>query len=422
MSVKLEFFVNKYNKKKILGNTLFIKFLNKNRYIKFNERKFSLKKNIEEKKIFSLIRFIKNKKFTFKKPVYKKVIIFDSYSDEFLKKNFFSFKSYILQNRVEKIRELNFSPTVTFYFLKNFFKFSLKINYLIALIETIKPKLIVSSIDNSQDFSIISLYLKDKIDCVLFKKIPILNYNKFIKDKLYFKRIFYFGKKIRKNSTKSKFQYIPPIQSLYFSQFKKKIKKEKEFQICLIDKNVPAISHFKHEITRNNFYREKDYFLLLKFLNKLSIKYNFKILIALKSYNKFEMNYRFLNFKKYLSDANYVINRRSNDLYSSFNTILKSDIVIGCDSSMLNQAFLLNKKTIMYLNNANNKSIFFGNNFAKINSNNYKVFEKKFFKIKDTKFDDYLIFSNLEKYKNFFDNFNFLDFKKKINKIIIDEK
>ena len=420
MSVKLEFFVNKYNKK-ILGNTFFLKFFNKNKFIKFNDRKFDLKKNIEKKKIFSLISFIKKKKFTFKKPVNRKVIIFDSFSDEILKKNFFSFKCYVLQNRIDKIRELNFSPAVIFFFLKNFFKFSLKINYLIALIETIKPKLIVSSIDNSQDFSIISLYLKNKINCVLFKNIQILNYNKFIKEKLYFKKIFYFGKEIRKNSTKDKFNYIPPIQSLYFSQLKKKNKKGNKFQICLIDKNMPTTSHFKHEVSKNNFFREKDYFLLLQFLNKLSMKYNFKILIALKAYNKFEMNYRLQNFKKYLPDANYVIYSRSNNLYSSFNVILKSDMVIGCDSSMLNQAFLLNKKTIMFLNNADNKSTFFGNNFAKINSNDYKVFEKIFFKIKNTKFNDYLVFSNLEKYKIFFDKFNFLDLKKKINKIIINE-
>tara|TARA_B100001057_G_scaffold474854_1_gene540948 strand:+ start:3020 stop:3574 length:555 start_codon:yes stop_codon:yes gene_type:complete len=184
---------------------------------------------------------------------------------------------------------------------------------------------------------------------------------------------------------------------------------------------MPTTSHFKHEVSKNNFFREKDYFLLLQFLNKLSMKYNFKILIALKAYNKFEMNYRLQNFKKYLPDANYVIYSRSNNLYSSFNVILKSDMVIGCDSSMLNQAFLLNKKTIMFLNNADNKSTFFGNNFAKINSNDYKVFEKIFFKIKNTKFNDYLVFSNLEKYKIFFDKFNFLDLKKKINKIIIDE-
>lgn len=63
MSVKLEFFVNKYNKKKILGNSFFLNFFHKNRYIKFDIKKFNLKKNIEENKIFSLIRFIKKKNY-----------------------------------------------------------------------------------------------------------------------------------------------------------------------------------------------------------------------------------------------------------------------------------------------------------------------------------------------------------------------
>ena len=57
------------------------------------------------------------------------------------------------------------------------------------------------------------------------------------------------------------------------------------------------------------------------------------------------------------------------------------------------------------------------NNFAKINCNNYKSFEKKFFKIKNVNFDNYLKFSNIIEHKIFFNNFDFNSFKEEINKI-----
>ena len=96
---------------------------------------------------------------------------------------------------MEDINELYLNPKIIYFFIKNFFKFSIKVNYLIALIETINPKIIVCGIDNSREFSIISMYFKNKINCILFKNFPILNDKEFNSKDLYFQKIFYFEKK-----------------------------------------------------------------------------------------------------------------------------------------------------------------------------------------------------------------------------------
>ncbi len=414
MTVRLKIFTNPLNSKKILGDVSLSYFLNKNNFFLF-KKKLNIKKN----KLIIFLNFIKKIRYVLKKPTHKKIIIFDNYSDIILKKYLFFYKTHTIRVRLEDINELYLNPKIIYFFIKNFFKFSIKVNYLIALIETINPKIIVCSIDNSKEFSLISLYFKNKINCVLFKNFPIINDKEFNSKELYFQKIFYFGKKIKNIDYKNKrlrFNYIPPIQSLYFSKNKKK-NKSKYFTICLIDKNIPSTSDYSEKFKKNNLKREEDYFLLLDFLNKLSQKLKFKLLIAIKTQNKFELDYRSLNFKKYLTDASYLEFKRFNDIHSSYSLILKSDIVIGCDSSMLNFAFLLNKKAIMFSNKSSIKSIFLANNFAKINCNNYKSFEKKFFKIKNVNFDNYLKFSNIIKHKIFFNNFDFNSFKEEINKI-----
>lgn len=227
MSIKLKVFFNQLNLNKIVGNTLFLDFFEENQCERINKKKDYSQFSFNKIKLFRLIKFILKIKFTIKKPIQKKVLIFDNISHEVLNKFFFNFSVQTIKSRAEYIKELYLYPKIIFIFLKNFFRFPLKINYLIALIETINPKLIVCSVHNSKDFSIISLYFKNRINCVLFRGIVNNDYNNFYK-KTYFQKIFYFGKSFKKFN-ETELIHIPPIEILYFSRFKKRYKKKKKY-------------------------------------------------------------------------------------------------------------------------------------------------------------------------------------------------
>ena len=95
-----------------------------------------------------LLRF--NVFFFFKK---KKYVIFDNTSvDEF--SNLFSDQDVYLFLTIDLIilENLSFEKKILFFLTKNFFKYKLKLNYFIAVINEINPEIVISIIDNSPEF------------------------------------------------------------------------------------------------------------------------------------------------------------------------------------------------------------------------------------------------------------------------------
>ena len=101
------------------------------------------------RKLKIILNFLFKKKFNFKEPSQKEIIVFDDENFRILN-NIFSKQNYfILATRIERIKEIYISKKIFLYILRNLFKRSLKQNYLSSLIEIIQPKTIVTFIDNS---------------------------------------------------------------------------------------------------------------------------------------------------------------------------------------------------------------------------------------------------------------------------------
>ena len=88
-------------------------------------------------------------KFIFKNPSEYPIIIFDDVSSEIIERVLEEKNYYILRCRIENIRKIYLSLDIIFFIILNYFKRSLKLNYLIGLIKSINPKIVVTIIDNN---------------------------------------------------------------------------------------------------------------------------------------------------------------------------------------------------------------------------------------------------------------------------------
>ena len=144
-----------------------------------------------------------------------------------------------------EIKTIYLTTNIFIYLLSNFFKRSLKQNYLISLIREINPDVVITHIDNSPDFHVVSRELHQKI-CFMavqranrdFKWLPIEKTKK-----IYIPNYFCFFLNMRKKFVKIKryrliifFCYWIFEDSLSLEYIKeKKIKIDKnEFDICLV--------------------------------------------------------------------------------------------------------------------------------------------------------------------------------------------
>ena len=94
-------------------------------------------------------------------------MIFDGTRFKELKKYLFeNEKCFILENRYENIREIYLSPKIIWKFIQNLFsKYNfllLQDIYLISIIQVIKPKVVLTFVDNSIQFSKLSKANEDK--------------------------------------------------------------------------------------------------------------------------------------------------------------------------------------------------------------------------------------------------------------------
>ena len=135
--LKKVFLKKKYH---LLPNNKYLRKINIFFYLKF----------LRKLKLF--FNLINESKIIWSNPKKFRYIVFDDISlgmvDKILPKNRF----FILATRIENIKEIYISKDILIYILKNIFKSSLKVNYICSLIKYIKPKKIVTIVDNSHDF------------------------------------------------------------------------------------------------------------------------------------------------------------------------------------------------------------------------------------------------------------------------------
>ena len=107
-----------------------------------------------------------NVKLEFSNPPQKKIMVFDSTSIDDFKYVLSKKKYYILESRHNKIKKIYISLDIISLFLK-YFNFNLFSSYLIAVIKVIKPKIVLTTIDNSYKFHEIAKILSpEKINFI----------------------------------------------------------------------------------------------------------------------------------------------------------------------------------------------------------------------------------------------------------------
>ena len=115
------------------------------------------------RKIRSLFTLCLRCKFFFKDPKYSEFVIFDRVNTRSLEEILPNKNYIVISTRIEDINTIYISKKIIFYIIKNFFRHSLKQNYLTALIKIIAPKIVLTHISDSEDFHIVSRILHNEI-------------------------------------------------------------------------------------------------------------------------------------------------------------------------------------------------------------------------------------------------------------------
>ena len=112
--------------------------------------------------LLKIIKILKKSNFYFSTPSNIEVLIFDDESCKPIEEVISGYKYFILQARAYKVVTLFITLKIIFFSLY-FFRGNLFSSYLISLIKIIKPKVVITHIDNSLKFSEIAMRFK-KID------------------------------------------------------------------------------------------------------------------------------------------------------------------------------------------------------------------------------------------------------------------
>lgn len=320
------------------------------------------------RKIKILFFLFKRVEIVFKEPETSRMVIMDPDYSRDIVKNLREFNPFLLFNRTEQIKKIYLSKKIIFFILKNFFKRSLKINYLLKLILLVNPKILITRIDTSSDFHILSKILYKDIKCISLQQGLRFIYNNKLKHMLN-----EFGEKKELFNNNFKNYFIPEF--FVFSKsdevdFKLSKIKVKNFYIVGSIKASAALNYFKlNNIDTSLKYdfcliSDPDNFSITghiaSFLHDYCKEKNFKYVIAANSDLKDKKELQF--FKQFVGTRKINIKKNNINKYSSYQMVLKSKIIIGQYSTLLKEALSYEKKVISInglFNNFPNKDLFY---------------------------------------------------------------
>ena len=372
------------------------------------------------RKLRIIFNFVKNLQFNFGEPSKYDIIVFDDESFNILS-NIFSKKNYfILQTRIARINKVYLSKKIVLLIIKNFFKASLKVNYLCSLIEIINPKIVVTFIDNSTEFSMSVKILKNKN----IKFIAIQNAHRthinYKKVRVNIPNYYVFADYEREILLKSDSSYknIIPVGSLTAAVAKKYLREKHDdlnedlFDICFISE-----PHFKLNQDFGHIHQETNYKLqesvkalannVLKFCKKHKKKMIFSGKADISSeYRKAEI----LSYKNMVDDHDFEISFHKKKEFINYKNIMQSKLIIGMNSTILRESFEFNKKVLWcnLVGHIDTKSPAEG--ICELKSKNFEDFEKRVLDILELNFEQYLSkIKNPDRFYNFkIDTLDFL--------------
>ena len=310
-----------------------------------------------------LINILLNSKIIFEEPKKKKIIIFDKYSELVIKKIIKPRSFFTLVTRPNHFRNIYISKKIIFYLIVNFFKQSIKVNYLTILIKILDPKIIVTLIDQSLDFYIIAKIFKNN-------NISFIAIQNAFRDQFYLKDLFIhndysqkyysFGEHEIKN-IKRYSKVNPTLKSIGSARaaVANEYLKNKNFNfnpkidICL----VSELSFERDKVTEKEL--KSHLIRILKLANyckKFSIKNNKKIVILgrysepLDGHTKesiFLKKIEEIFYKPFLKAEHLYLKFPNKSKFENFNIIKNSNLILGTSSTMLLESFAFKKKFLI---------------------------------------------------------------------------
>ena len=103
------------------------------------------------KRYLGILRLFLKAKLVFKNPQKHELVIFDDESITDLKNFIYHYNFFVLQTRIESINKVYFSFKILKYFFKHY-NGNVITAYLASLIEVVRPKVVLTFIDNSLKF------------------------------------------------------------------------------------------------------------------------------------------------------------------------------------------------------------------------------------------------------------------------------
>ena len=389
-------------------------------------------------KLFKLFKHIIQKriKIKFNKLQNINILVFDGVSNPDLEFLLEEFDFIVLENRFERIKEINLSPKTIFKLMENFLKLILKRKnvslsnlYFYTIIKLIKPKVVITSIDNSLQFHQLAKLLHNEIVFFAIQNANRLDYlnneynmknnlsNIDYNSQLFIPNFFCFGdieeKLAKKLNLKIKnfFKY-GSIRSANFFCYAKKEKlnlSKNLYDICLISELVFG---FNKKYRKN--YIEEGLGIVASYTIKFAIEKNLKLIFASKYPGGNRWHNEELEFyKKYLSkeEFNYLIGNlnKNKNKFSSYFAIFQSNVAVGCQSTLLRDKIGLREK-ILSCNLTDYKNYNFPiDGICTINNCNYDEFSSRLNKILEIDSHNYFKNLNPDLVMMFDENISMLD-------------
>tara|TARA_Y100001960_G_C14686783_1_gene834214 strand:- start:177 stop:1316 length:1140 start_codon:yes stop_codon:yes gene_type:complete len=356
------------------------------------------------KKIIILLK----KKFIFQNLKKCNLIVFDCINDDYFEDLFDNVNYYSLSTRIERINKIYINLDVIKFILVNFLKRKLKQNYLISLIHQLDPKLVITLIDNSEEFSILSKYFNEKIPFYAIQgsnrgdiklksddEVKVYNFNTFFCFGPYEKN-FYLKKKINIKN----FIFTGPLRpSLALKHIKREriIIKDNKFDIFLPTELSITSPYNKFTNYSDSCIKLADYTANICSKHKLNLIFSAESFLNTKTFKKENEFY-----KDVLKTYNIKLTPKTSK-YSTYINVLESKLVIGLNTTLLREAFYLKKKVF-----ACNISNYVNANFPIKNISSPEIkdfnqFENHVLKLLEMKTENYfeLIKNDLDKVVKF---------------------
>ena len=99
------------------------------------------------KNLVKIINLLFIKKITFKSPKHCDLVVFDIKSLNDAKFFFKKYNYFLIEYRIDFVKEIYISPQVLLKMIKNFFLGNIYTVYLLSLLEIINPKVVLTKVD-----------------------------------------------------------------------------------------------------------------------------------------------------------------------------------------------------------------------------------------------------------------------------------